>query len=195
MHHNGLSSAELLRVWIIQINDAVSFAGQFLNNMNRDTWFKGTFIALNIPEPGGIESCLHIHAEVDNVEQHLDVSLRLHEATHDAEGEEQVTVAEGHGRDNGVIWSLMRLDAVGMALLKSKQATTILEADASICYDDAGAKWLVKAIDERDTVTVSIRHRQVDGVFLSIQEACLHPVPCLVPVYKAPSSLCVRFGE
>ena len=41
-------------------------------------------------EARGVAGLLHVHAEVDDVAQHLHVPLRLHVAAHDAEGEHRL---------------------------------------------------------------------------------------------------------
>ncbi|MBA7689438.1 hypothetical protein ES703_97945 [subsurface metagenome] len=109
--------------------------------------------------------------------------LRLHKATHNTEGEEQSTVLKDHGRDYGVVGPLMRLDAVGMAGLKGKQSAAVLQANAGTSDHNAGAKPLVKAIDERNAVALFIRHRQVNGVSFSIRDAGCHLLTRLIPIY------------
>ena len=98
------------------------------------------------------------------------MSLRLHKAAHNAEGEEQITVFKGHGRDYGVVGPLMRLDAVGVAGFKRKQSTTVLQANAGTLDHDARAKTLIEAIDKRGTVALFIRYRQVNGISLSSRD-------------------------
>ncbi|GAI66889.1 unnamed protein product, partial [marine sediment metagenome] len=57
------------------------------------------------------------------------MALRLHKATHNTEGKEQIAILKDHGWDYGMIGSLMRRDAVGMASLERKQAAAVLQAN------------------------------------------------------------------
>ena len=65
-----------------------------------------------------------LHSSMEPVS--LDMPLRLHKSTHNAEGKEQTAVLEDHGWDYGMIGSLMGLDTVGVASLQGKQTTTVL---------------------------------------------------------------------
>lgn len=63
-------------------------------------------------ESGSIQSFLRIHAEVDGVQQHLQVTLRLHEAAHYAERADCLAILAQEAGDNGVVSLLAGLQEV-----------------------------------------------------------------------------------
>ena len=63
----------------------------------------------------GLTRLLDVHAEVDQVHQHLRVSLRLVVAAHDAERQPRLAVLHDERRDERVQRPLVRRDAIGMA--------------------------------------------------------------------------------
>ncbi len=195
MYHNGLSPAKLLGVRVIHFHHMVSFVGQFLKNVGRYTRFEDAFIALKIPESGGIKSGLHSHIEFNNVEQYLNLSLWLHKGTHNTKGEKQITILEDHGWDYGVIWPLVRLDTVGMTCLQGKCAATGLQQNTGIPDRYGGAKRLEKAIDKRDAVALTISYRQVNRIFASVCGACLYFLLRLLSIKQLSSQLGVRLRQ
>ena len=79
-------------------------------------------------DPRRVAGRLHVHAEVDQVHQHLHVPLRLHVAAHHAEVNHGlpsfVTIA------GMIVWNgrLSRLEAVGVLLVEGEQAAAVLHA-------------------------------------------------------------------
>ena len=55
-------------------------------------------------EARDLSGFLHVHAEVDQVEEHLDVPLRLHVSAHYAEREPRAAVLQNHRRNERVEW-------------------------------------------------------------------------------------------
>ena len=75
--------------------DGVSHRPQSFSRLSGDPLLerhaaRGTRVAGPDAEAGRVQRPLRVHAEVDHVAEDLDVALRLHEASHHAEGAEQL---------------------------------------------------------------------------------------------------------
>src|SRR5437763_17073126 len=91
----------------------------------------------------------------------LDVSLCLHRAAHDAEGPEQPTVLDEHARNERVEGAPPGAQLVRVPGLVDEAGAAVLEDDARVARDDAGAEALVEALDEGDRVPVLVDAAEV----------------------------------
>lgn len=99
-------------------------------------------------------------------QQDLHVSLRLHEAAHDAKGGVQRAILQvgRHGRDDGVVGPLSGLQPVGMAGVEREVGAAVLEGEAASFGDDARAEAAVVGVDEGGGIALGVGHGEVDGV-------------------------------
>ena len=89
-------------------SDLMASGLQFLNNRIRNSGFH-LYDAESIPlfarrsratqmsDASQITSMLHVHTEVDHINQDLNMTLRLHVSAHDAEAEVRLVVLGHHG--------------------------------------------------------------------------------------------------
>ena len=73
--------------------------------------------AAEVAEPGRVACFLHVHAEVNHVDQDLNLSLRLHIASHHTKTEPGSALFGHQRRDNRVEGSFVRLKAIQMIVL------------------------------------------------------------------------------
>src|SRR3712207_6828606 len=85
---------------------------------------------------GEVHSFLGVHGVIHEVREELDVSLRLHRATHNPEGGPKGAILCSETRDDGVKRTLAGSKCVWMALRKTERVTPVLEADAGAPRDD-----------------------------------------------------------
>lgn len=113
-----------------------------------------------------IQRLLRVQFADNLAQQDLDVSLRLHEAAHDAKGRVQRAVLEvgRHGWDDGVIWPLSGLQLVRVVGVEREVCAAVLEGEAAALGDDARAEAAVVGVDEGGGVAVRVGHGEVDGV-------------------------------
>lgn len=123
-----------------------------------------------------------VHTEGKEVQKNLDVTLRLHKAAHDAEDGVETIVLGDEGGDDCVVWPFVWSEEIRMCLWgKGKAAAPVLEDEASVRGDNAGAEaaeegavgvlvMVVKkeeregGLDEAAAVAVGVGNREVDGV-------------------------------
>ena len=68
----------------------------------------------------GFTGFLHVHAEVDQVDQHLHVALRLEISPHDAEHQVRPVVLGHHRGDDRVERAFVRLQAVEVFVVEGE---------------------------------------------------------------------------
>ena len=112
----------------------------------------------------GVAGFLHIHAEIDLVDEHLHVALRLHRAAHEAEGFPRRAVLQHEAGDNRLERALARRVDVGVARFEGEEFAAILEGEAEAGHRDAGAHAAVVRLDERHHVALGVCGAQIDGV-------------------------------
>src|SRR5438132_7821126 len=69
---------------------------------------------------------LDVHAEVDQIAEHFNVTLRLHVAAHDAKDKPGLAVPGNHGRNDGMEGTLVRLQAVGVTGIEGEERAAVL---------------------------------------------------------------------
>ena len=68
----------------------------------------------------GVAGFLHVHAEIDDVGQHLHMALRLHVAAHQAERQERLAVLHHEAGNDGLERPLARRIDVRVAVGSSE---------------------------------------------------------------------------
>ena len=81
---------------------------------------------------------LNVHAEARQVQEHLQVSLGLHVATHDTEGQPGASPAAHHCWRQGVERSFVGCQVIWVQGVGVEQAAAIVQHDAgTACHDTA----------------------------------------------------------
>ncbi len=101
--------------------------------------------------------------KINKVRDSLNMPLRLHVATHDAEGAEGAAVFQDKAGDDRVVGLFSGCEAVGMGRVERKVSAAVLQADAGTPHDDAGAESHVVALDIGDHVAFTVGGAEVDG--------------------------------
>lgn len=98
------------------------------------------------------------------------MTLRLHEASHDAVAGVQGAVGGvgDHGGDDGVVGPFARGDDVRVVRVEGEAGAAVLEGEARVCGDDAGAEAGEVAVDEGAGVAVAVGDGEVDGVAVAV---------------------------
>src|ERR1700684_4412469 len=100
--------------------------------------------------PRTVAGGLDIKAVVDAIDDDLGLSLRLHVAAHDAEGEPGYAASGGESRDDGLKRALAGSVDVGVAVLEGEELAAILKHEAEAVGDEAGAHAAGGGLDLRD---------------------------------------------
>src|SRR5262249_40295729 len=104
------------------------------------------------------------HAEIKEIDQRLDVTLRLVVRPHYPKSEVWLAFLEYHAWDQRVEGALPRSNDVRMPGIQLKQRATIVQNDSSIGGDNSRTKSLEQAVDERDCIAFLIDNGQIHGV-------------------------------
>ena len=96
-------------------NNLMAALGKVFTNTGRNAILHIDIAACksSLAEPGGLQSFLNIHSEIDDVGDELRVRLRLVVSAHDPEADVNVVLFDERG-DDGVQRPLARLKRVGM---------------------------------------------------------------------------------
>jgi len=96
----------------ISAADSVTHGAQRRRDLFRNATFHQDRAALRpgnsrrgvrlMPDARGVTGLLQVHAEIDDVQEHLGVPLRLHVAAHDTVDQEWLAVLRDHARHVGV---------------------------------------------------------------------------------------------
>src|SRR6185503_6263861 len=141
-----LRAAEL--VVIVHGDDAVAAALQVLDHAGRKAAFLDADVhALHEAEARAVARGLRALAVVGDAYHDLRVALRLHRAAHHAERHHRLPVARDEARDDRLVGTLRRPDAVRVAGLHDEGRAAVLQRDA--VHDDAGAEAHVIRLDHR----------------------------------------------
>src|SRR5258705_13247144 len=111
-----------------------------------------------------VAGVLQIHSEIDQVDDDLDVSLRLHGPTHDAEAHPGLVVARDESRNDGVERPLLRRIGVWMPFFEREHLTPVLKGEAKSVWHHAAAKSTIIALDDRNHIAFGIRRGEVHCV-------------------------------
>ena len=97
---------------------------------------------------------------------HLHVSLRLHEAPHDAKTGHQFPTlpACGHPGDDGVIGPLAGGQDIRMIGVQGEIRPPVLQREATPSRDEPSAESHVVAVDEGASVALGVHHREIDSL-------------------------------
>ena len=72
---------------------------------------------------------------VDDIDENLHLTLRLHISPHDAKTEPGPAVFGDHGRDDRVKGPFVRLELIGMPFLEREKRTTVLQHETEVSRD------------------------------------------------------------
>jgi hypothetical protein len=122
-----------------------------------------------VPEARRVAGRLRVHPEVDQVQQRLHVSLRLHVAAHHAERQPGTAVLERHRGHERMQRPLAWSDHVGVRRIEREQAAAVVQDNPGVSCDDSGAEVFEDRLNQRDDVAVAVGGRQVDGVSMAIR--------------------------
>ena len=111
-----------------------------------------------------IPSLLQAHAKVDDIDNDLGVTLRLHRTAHDTKTHQRFSVLHDESRDDGMERPLAALYNVRMTLVERKQLSAILQHEAELSRRHAGTHAAIVALDQRHHVSVLIGNGQVDCI-------------------------------
>ena len=109
-----------------------------------------------------VERILRIHQEVHCIHDDLDMALRLHETTHNAERSNCFSVLHQESRNDRVQRFLSRSQAVFHCLIQCKVCPAVLQRDPCSGYYDPGSKSHVIALDVGDHVAFPVRCAEID---------------------------------
>ena len=95
------------------------------------------------------------------------MTLRLHVAAHDAEGEPRLFVLHREARNDGVKGTFARRINIRVARLHREKLTAILKHEAESRHDDAAAHAAEITLNQAHHISLIIRGAHVDGVALA----------------------------
>src|SRR5262245_50728568 len=99
-------------------------------------------------EARGLACLLRIHTEIDDVHQHLCVTLWLHVATHHSEREVRVVVLQNHCRYQCMERTLARFDAIRMIGIEFEKRSSVLQHDAGVAGNHPRSEIEEDTVDE-----------------------------------------------
>ena len=148
-------------------------------------------------DSGSIPGFLTIHSEVDNVEQNLNVPLRLRCTAHDAKAEEGFSILRDERRNNGMKGAFSGRVGVHTTGFEVEHFAAILQRKAKSSRTYTRAETAVVALDERHHVAVFVSHCEVDGVTMvdGIRQSSGIRLRRHVRVDELPAFVGVLFGN
>ena len=130
-------------------------------------------------DPCRFASLLNVHAEIDQVDHHLRMTLRLVVAAHDAERHPGLAVLHDEGGDQRVQRPLVRLDLIGMAGRQVEQGAAIVQQDPGVAGDDARSEIRKQRLNQRYEIPLAVGRGHVDRV------AAIEPGEVLIGFHAA----------
>ena len=113
---------------------------------------------------GSIAGFLHVQSKIDLVGEHLDMTLRLHAAAHDAERFPRFAVLHHESGNDGVKWAFARRVNIRVLRVHREKFAAILKHESKTRHNDAAAHAAIIALNERDHVAFVIRRAHVDRI-------------------------------
>src|SRR5437588_3664805 len=117
-----------------------------------------------MPKTRRFAGLLHVHAEIDQINQRLSMALRLVVGAHHTKREKRLAVLEDHGRDERMKGPFPRRNGIGMFGIEHKKRAPILQDDTGITGDQSRAKALKKTIDERNRVAILVDDGEINRI-------------------------------
>ena len=105
-------------------------------------------------ESGSVQRLLRIHAVVYHVDQHLQMSLRLHKSSHHAERPDGAPVFGEEPGYYSVIWALIAFKEVVAGGVQAEISGSVLHGYTRARDGHAGAENLIAALNERNHISV-----------------------------------------
>src|SRR5919197_4485202 len=147
-------------VVVVDRDDAVAAPLQLFERRVRKAVFLHAHVhALHEAEARAVARRLRALLVVGKAHHHLRVALRLHGAAHDAKAHHGLPVPGDEARNDRLVWTLARPDAVRVAALEHESAAAVLQRDA--LHHHARAEAHVVRLDEGDHHAARIRRRKV----------------------------------
>jgi hypothetical protein len=104
--------------------------------------------AVEVSEARLLARPLNVHPEINDVEQNLDVPLRLHVAAHHAEREPGLAVFEDHRGNDRVKGAFAAFEPIGRFLVERKSRAAIVQDDPGVARDQTRSERAEDALDE-----------------------------------------------
>ena len=119
-----------------------------------------------VADASRIAGHLNVHPEVDPVDEHLDLPLRLHITSHDPKDKNRLTIAGDQRWDDGMERTFLRFQSVGVILREGKKIASVLQCKADFPWDNLTPEPVEIALDQGAAVAIRIDHAQIDGIAL-----------------------------
>ena len=113
-----------------------------------------------VVEARRIPGLLVVHPKIHQVDDNLDMPLRLHAAPHQTEGRVGCSIPPHEGRDDGVEGALAGLEGVGVLGIEGEERAPVLDSDADLGHHIAGAEAGVVGLDQRHQHAVRVGRHQ-----------------------------------
>src|SRR6185503_1922920 len=153
-----LRAAEL--VVVVDGDDAVAAALQLLERRRGEASFLDAHVhALHEAEARTVARRLRALTVVGDAHHHLRVPLRLHRAAHDPEAHHRLSLARDEARNDRLVGTLARSDAVRVARLEHEGRRAVLQRDTVGYY--ARAESHVVRLDEGHHHPRGVRRREI----------------------------------
>src|SRR5256885_808502 len=116
------------------------FLLQRATHLSTDRGFECETLTFDVAKARLLARLLHIHAEINQVEQDLHMPLRLHIAAHHSEREPRLTIAENHRGHERVEWALAAFQAIRTLWIERKARAAIVQHNPGIARHKSGAE-------------------------------------------------------
>src|ERR1700684_2685098 len=143
--------------------------------------------------PRTVAGGLDIKAVVDAIDDDLGLSLRLHVAAHDAEGEPGYAASGGESRDDGLKGALAWSVDVGVAVLEGEELAAILKHKSEAVGDEARTHAAEVRLNLGDHEAVAVGGGEVGGVAVTGRLAGIDGGEDFVEADELGAFLCVVF--
>jgi hypothetical protein len=117
-----------------------------------------------VADASSIAGHLNVHPEVDPVDEHLDLPLRLHVTSHDPKDKNGLAIAGDQGWDDGMERTFLGFQSVGVILREGEKIASILNRKADFPGDDLTPEPVEVALDQGAAVSIRVDHAQIDGI-------------------------------
>src|ERR1700730_1053378 len=100
-----------------------------------------------MPEARDVAGLLYVRAKIDNVDERLFVTLRLHVAAHETDSHERTPVMSHETRHQCVEWALLGRDCVGTVRIEREESAAIVQYEPITGHRDSGSESVIVAVD------------------------------------------------
>ena len=146
-------------------DDVVSQRLEFVGEVRIGMRLDGYSATIERPHARCIQSFLKVHSTIENIDDDLNLSLRLHIGAHAAKGHFKGTIGrEHHGGNDRVAHALAWSGMIRMGCIHLKISPPIVEDDSGSGNDDAGAEHVGNACDQGNSIAIAIDDREIRRV-------------------------------